>query len=167
MKRLIAFLFALTVMLSGVTVLYEIDRLGVEQVKNVQLNVELKDTFVKVEPPTYRDRLEFQVSRGEIRALDMTITAYDLSYDSCEKHPEHPEYGITASGEYVREGFVAVDPDVIPLHTRLYIDGYGIVVAKDVGGAIVGNRLDIFMPSKEDCKKWGVQKRRVYILGKE
>ena len=132
------------------------------------IKVSLVDTYQPVsppEPPTYKERLEQMASRGEIRYLYMKITAYDLSYESCEKEEDDPAYGITYSGEPVREGIVAVDPKVIPIHTKLYIDGYGVVEAKDIGGAIKGNRLDIFMWDKSKAKEWGVQTRKVYILG--
>lgn len=112
-----------------------------------------------------RDRMQVLTSRGEAREMQMEITAYDLSFESCGKHPWEDDYGITASGEYAQEGFVAVDPTVIPLNTRVWIDGYGMAVAKDTGGAIKGLKIDIFMPKMEDCDKWGRQTRTVYILG--
>lgn len=112
----------------------------------------------------YCERLESQVSRGEIRSLYVEATAYDLSYESCEKYEDDPDYGITASGEYAEIGMIAVDPDVIPMHSRCYIEGLGIVYAKDVGGAIIGNRIDIFMGSKEKCLIWGRKPVKIYIL---
>lgn len=104
------------------------------------------------------------------RALDMVATAYDLSYESCGKYPDHPEYGITASGARVQPGTVAVDPDVIPLGTRLYVastDGspdYGFATALDTGSAIKGYRIDLFMESKEDALAYGIRQVKVYIL---
>ena len=88
----------------------------------------------------------YKSSRGETfrykKVLNMKATAYDLSYESCGKHPDHPLYGITASGMKARKGVVSVDPKVIPLHTRLYIEAtdgswaYGYAVAGDTGGAV-------------------------------
>lgn len=57
-----------------------------------------------------------------------------------------PHYGITASGVPVTRGIVAVDPNVVPLGTRLYIPGYGFAVAGDTGGGIVGNMIDLGYP---------------------
>src|SRR5690606_7527698 len=89
-------------------------------------------------------RTTFVSSRGQVtrfvRALKMTATAYDATYESCGKHPDHPYYGITYSGLKVRPGIVAVDPKVIPLGTYLYVEGYGEALAADIGGAIKGNR---------------------------
>ena len=59
---------------------------------------------------------------------------------------------------------IAVDPRVIPLGTRLYVDGYGYGRALDVGGAIKGNRIDVFLPSEAECRRWGVRTVKVYIL---
>jgi len=67
--------------------------------------------------------------------------------------------GITA----VR-GVVAVDPDVIPLGTRLFIPGYGEAVAADTGGAIVGNRIDLVMDSYGEAMDFGRRDVTVYVL---
>jgi 3D (Asp-Asp-Asp) domain-containing protein len=160
LKKTLA-LFATTVVLIGATALYEHGQRA-EQVTNiVQPNVKLQDTYVRVEPPTYRERLEYQVSRGEIRAKVMEITAYSATIEDCGK-----EDGITASGEKIYRGVVAADPS-IPFGTRLYIEGVGIVVVKDRGGAIQGDILDLYVPEPKDAKEWGRQKRKVYFLGKD
>lgn len=114
------------------------------------------------------------VSRsGNIRAkrvLTMTATAYDLSFESCGKRPGQRGYGITASGMKARRGVVAVDPSVIPLGTRLYIetaDGsfvYGNAIAGDKGGAIKGNKIDLFMDTRAECMQFGRRTVKVYIL---
>lgn len=61
-------------------------------------------------------------------------------------------------------GIVAVDPRVIPLGTRLYIDGYGHARAMDTGGAIKGNRIDLFFDSREEALRWGRRSVKVFIL---
>jgi len=102
--------------------------------------------------------------------LDMVATAYDLSYESTGKNPGDPYYGITASGAKAQLGTVAVDPRVIPLGTKLYVastDGspdYGFATALDTGGAIKGNRIDLFMESNSDAYKFGIRQVKVYIL---
>ena len=70
--------------------------------------------------------------------------------------------GTTASGQPVSEAVVAVDPRVIPLGTHIVIDGLGTKVAGDTGGNITGNRLDIWMPSSDDCLRFGRQHRQVW-----
>lgn len=78
--------------------------------------------------------------------------------------------GTTASGlQCVRkpEGIstIAVDPNVIPLGTYMYIDGYGYAVAADTGGAIKGNKIDIYYDYEQECCDWGVRNVKVTILG--
>jgi uncharacterized protein YabE (DUF348 family) len=112
-------------------------------------------------------------SRGSVRfkrAINMTATAYDATFESTGKHPGDPGYGITRSGTKVRPGVVAVDPKVIPLGTKLYVKSldstpdYGFASAEDTGGAIKGNKIDLYMESPEDVRKYGKRKVLVYIL---
>ncbi|QXM06868.1 G5 domain-containing protein [Crassaminicella indica] len=112
-------------------------------------------------------------ARGKLRVkkvIKMTATAYDATFESCGKHPSHPEYGITRSGTRVRPGVVAVDPRVIPLGTKLYVkalDGskdYGFASAEDTGGAIKGKRIDLYFESPRDVARYGKRKVLVYVL---
>jgi 3D (Asp-Asp-Asp) domain-containing protein len=88
----------------------------------------------------------------EKNALKMKATAYDLSVESCGKKPGDPGYGITSSGSRATVGrTVAVDPEVIPLGSKLMIhfpDEYshlnGIYVAEDTGRLIKGTSIDVF-----------------------
>lgn len=63
--------------------------------------------------------------------------------------------GRTASGIPVRKGVVAVDPELIPLGTRLFVPGYGRGIAADVGVAIKGRIIDLWMPTNAAARKWG------------
>jgi len=75
------------------------------------------------------------------------------------KNPDHPEFGITYTGIRAKKGVVA--PKVIPLGTKLYIEGIG---GTDIGSAVKGNVIDLYMDSRQAVKQWGVKKVRVYIL---
>lgn len=95
-----------------------------------------------------------------IKKLKCEFTAY--SYDD-----HGPSY--TFSGEKARVGYVAVDRSVIPLHSYLYVvldNGfvYGYCYAKDTGGAIKGNIVDVFLPSDSDCSNFGRRQGTVYVL---
>ncbi len=72
--------------------------------------------------------------------------------------------GNTSIGLYPKRGIVAVDPRVIPYYTKLYIPGYGMAIAGDTGGAIVGTRIDLFMDSLHECYQWGRRDVEIYIL---
>lgn len=71
---------------------------------------------------------------------------------------------ITATGKRAQYGIAAVDPDVIPLGTRLYIPGYGYAVAADTGGAIQGMRIDLCFNSRSEAIRWGRRRVEVYIV---
>jgi len=70
----------------------------------------------------------------------------------------------TATGTWPSRGTVAVDPRVIPLGTELHIEGYGPAVAADTGGAIQGQRVDLYMDTEHECWQWGRRKVEVRVL---
>ncbi len=79
--------------------------------------------------------------------------------------------GLTATGKACAVGRVAVDPRIIPLGTRLYIEAwdgsswtYGYAVAEDTGGAIKGHKIDLYRNTESECINFGVRKARVYVL---
>ncbi|HEY7379773.1 MAG TPA: 3D domain-containing protein [Gaiella sp.] len=73
--------------------------------------------------------------------------------------------GRTASGLPVGPGIVAVDPTVIPLGTRMFVPGYGPGVAADVGSAVKGNIIDLWMPSRAAALRWGRRTVTITIYG--
>jgi len=95
------------------------------------------------------------------RRVKMEATAYTAGYCCTGKHPDDPWYRITASGREVQHGIVAVDRNIIPLGTRLYVEGYGFALAADVGGAIRGYKIDLFMEDLEDALRFG--RRHIYV----
>ncbi|MDU2184171.1 MAG: 3D domain-containing protein, partial [Negativicoccus succinicivorans] len=72
--------------------------------------------------------------------------------------------GITASGMKAGYGVVAVDPNVIPMGTRVFVPGYGEAIAADTGGAIIGNRIDLCMETYDECYQYGRRNVEVYVL---
>lgn len=103
----------------------------------------------------YLERSNTEPSRYN-RTLTMTATAYTRFDDGCGNY--------TSRGHLLRKGLVAVDPNVIPMGTRLYIPGYGYAIADDIGGAIKGNKIDLAFESLSDAYQFGRQKITVYIL---
>ncbi|TQR18209.1 G5 and 3D domain-containing protein [Psychrobacillus vulpis] len=108
------------------------------------------------------------VSRGERAATApsggsefyVTATAYTAQCNGCT--------GVTATGINLKSNpdvkVVAVDPSVIPLGSKVWVEGYGYAVAGDTGGAIKGNKIDLFMPSKSKAYNFGRKKVRIKVL---
>jgi uncharacterized protein YabE (DUF348 family) len=84
---------------------------------------------------------------------------------TCDKSPDHPEYGITYTGKRATRGIIAVDPRVIPLHTRMYVPGYGLGAAEDIGGKIKGLHIDVCFDDADIGKGlWDTHYVDVYLL---
>lgn len=96
------------------------------------------------------------------------ITAYTAGYESTGKTPSHPAYGITASGEVVKENYTIACPPELEFGTEVYIPYFSQkFVCKDRGGAIKGKALDVYMEKLVDAKQFGRQMLEVHILKQE
>ena len=92
------------------------------------------------------------VATGGAAGLDRgAADSYRLKVDAVAYHLP----GKTALGLPVGKGVVAVDPKLIPLGTRLFVPGYGRSIAADVGTAIKGRIIDVWMPSDAAARSWG------------
>ncbi len=98
---------------------------------------------------------------------NVTLTAYDAGLNSTGKEEGHPQYGITFTGTTVEQGrTVAVDPKVIPLGWWIYIEGVGLRRAEDIGSAIKGKKVDVYMDSEDQANIFGRKRgNTVYIIG--
>ena len=90
------------------------------------------------------------------KVLTVEATAYS------SQDPGNGNY--TATGSRLKKGIVSVDPRLIPLGTKLYVEGYGYAVADDVGGAIKGHRIDLAYDSRSEALQFGRQTVKVYVL---
>ncbi|MYL73117.1 LysM peptidoglycan-binding domain-containing protein [Halobacillus litoralis] len=88
---------------------------------------------------------------GVVKTLNMEATAYTAFCEGCS--------GTTSTGIDLRanpdQKVIAVDPNVIPLGSEVYVEGYGKAIAGDIGGAIQGNRIDVFMADRSDALDFG------------
>ncbi|MCM2532840.1 3D domain-containing protein [Neobacillus pocheonensis] len=94
------------------------------------------------------------------KEITVKATAYTASCEGCS--------GITATGVNIKANpdarVIAVDPKVIPLGSKVYVEGVGEAIAADTGGAIKGNRIDVFVPSEQNAINFGVKYLKVTIL---
>jgi uncharacterized protein YabE (DUF348 family) len=104
-----------------------------------------------------------QVSRGNDKvAKEFTVssTAYTAYCNGCS--------GITSTGINLKANpnvkVIAVDPSVIPLGTKVYVEGYGYAVAGDTGSAVKGNKIDVFFATKAEAYRWGRKTVKIKIL---
>lgn len=90
------------------------------------------------------------------RAMYVSASAYSAYDPGNSKH--------TASGTLVRRGVIAVDPDVIPLGTHVFIPGYGEAVAEDIGSSIRGHRIDVAFDTHEEALSFGRRDLEIIII---
>ncbi|MBO2536697.1 LysM peptidoglycan-binding and 3D domain-containing protein [Rummeliibacillus suwonensis] len=94
------------------------------------------------------------------KTLTVTATAYTPNCAGCS--------GITATGINVKANpnmkVIAVDPSIIPLGSKVWVEGYGTAIAGDTGGAIKGHKIDLLMPSNGQANSWGVRTVTIKIL---
>lgn len=100
----------------------------------------------------------------ELAQARRLLTLEATGYDPGPVDNSRGWVGTTKSGERARFGIVAVDPRVIPLGTRVYVEGYGPGLAADIGGAIKGKRIDLCFNSTRQANAWGRRKTRVWVV---
>ncbi len=132
---------------------------------------ETTESIVLIEPTTQVVNIgaENKISTEEgflpySEVLYMNASAYTPGFESTGKNPGDAGYGKTATGAIATKGIVAVDPRVIPLGTKLYIENYGIAIAADTGGAIKGNKIDLCYESVNEALSFGRRNINVYVL---
>ena len=109
------------------------------------------------------DKAVEPVSLGEFK-----LTGYCFCEICCGKWANNRPNGIVygAIGEELKEGYsIAVDPTVIPYRTEVIMNGH-IYKAQDCGGAIKGNRIDVYFSSHKDALEFGVQSAEVFLVEK-
>jgi 3D (Asp-Asp-Asp) domain-containing protein/LysM repeat protein len=119
-------------------------------------------TAVQVPTPTPAPAAPAQADTQSAAPKEITVkaTAYTADCEGCS--------GITKTGVNLKanpdEKVIAVDPSVIPLGSKVYIEGYGEATAADTGGAIKGNRIDVYMQNESDALQFGAKELTVKIL---
>lgn len=93
------------------------------------------------------------------KTYTVKATAYTANCKNCS--------GITATGLNLKKNpnvkAISVDPKLIPLGSKVYVEGYGTAIAADTGGAMKGKKIDVFMSSKSKALKWGVKTVKIKV----
>lgn len=94
------------------------------------------------------------------KEMTVTATAYTAYCEGCS--------GTTYSGQNLRanpnQKVIAVDPRLIPIGSRVWVEHYGEAIAGDIGGAIKGHKIDVFIPSHDQAMAWGVKQVKIKVL---
>ena len=136
------------------------DQLILRGIDSSSSQTTLKSTSNKVNTQTQAPRVATAPTSSTLREMTVTATAYTAYCKGCS--------GTTYTGIDLRsdpnQKVIAVDPSVIPLGSRVWVEGYGEAIAGDIGGAIKGNIIDVFLEHKQDALNWGRKKVTIKIL---
>ncbi|MHA6251505.1 PcsB-like coiled-coil domain-containing protein [Oceanobacillus sp. CAU 1775] len=123
------------------------------------VQVAKKQEKTQVQSPAPKKNKEVNEKEQVKNSFTVTSTAYTANCAGCS--------GITSTGINLNKNpnqkVIAVDPSVIPLGSVVYVEGYGYAIAGDTGGAIRGNKIDVFVKTKAEALNWGVRTVRVTI----
>ncbi|SFM49658.1 Uncharacterized conserved protein YabE, contains G5 and tandem DUF348 domains [Gracilibacillus orientalis] len=125
----------------------------------VSANTSSSSSNTKTETETETVSRSGSEEKGE--TIHMKATAYNWDCATCDGR------GMTSTGYDLKEnpnGVVAVDPSVIPLGTKVWVEGYGYAIARDTGGNINGNKIDLHMPTKDQAASYGMKTVEVRIV---
>ena len=120
-------------------------------------NKVIKKVKVKIEPVTKKIKNTTESSNVE---MVVNSTAYTASCKGCS--------GITRTGIDLRKNpnlkVISVDPELIPLGSKVWVEGYGEAIAGDTGGSIKGKKIDVFIPNRAKALLWGNRQVRIKII---
>ena len=152
--------------------LYKISQMHNVSVTNIKKWNNLKSSVIKpnqklrlvksskVASSTSSAKLPSRNDDQAVKEFTVSATAYTAHCNGCT--------GLTKTGLNLRKNpdlkVIAVDPNVIKLGTKVHVEGYGYAVAGDIGSAIKGNKIDVFIPNKTRAYQWGRKNVTIKIL---
>ena len=141
-----------------------------------EITLQKRTLKARTTPATYVSSNQIEIPRTLEETIDFSkyprkkvvATGYTAGVESTGKSEGHPQYGITYSGVQVTRDLystIAADLSVFPLGTILYIPDYGYGVVTDIGGAIKGNKIDLYFETVEDVyNEWGKREIEVFVI---
>ena len=141
----------------------EIIMLQTKQIDVLQQKLSDAENTIKEQEKTIQKIKQEEVQKKTLEDADKGtyLGNFNLSFYSKEQFPN----SSTSTGVMPQVGVtVAVDPKVIPLGTKIHIEGLGVRIAQDTGGAIKGNKLDVFVATTAEAYQMGRQNRKVWIV---
>lgn len=135
-------------------------------------NAMLKEELLMVRTSEGGWKFQYEQALEKIKELEQRdyvgqfkVTWYTAGEESTGKTPDHPEYGITATGTEVTPGqTIASDWSILPPGTKVYIEGIGERIVEDSGSGVNGKHIDVYIPNVDEAYARGVSYAKVYIL---
>ncbi|HLR22677.1 MAG TPA: 3D domain-containing protein [Pseudogracilibacillus sp.] len=126
------------------------------------------ETYISSDQIDESKTIEEAIDFSDYPTSTVVATGYTAGHESTGKTEGHPDYGITYSGVEVKRDLystIAADLDTFPIGTILYIPDYGYGVVADIGGAITGNKIDLYFDTVEEVyNEWGKKEVEVYVI---
>ncbi|HBV86603.1 MAG TPA: hypothetical protein DEF42_08100 [Desulfosporosinus sp.] len=137
-----------------------------QQVQAVfELEAPKKEIILRNTKPIPKKKVTIENSTPKAANLDVDLTKLNISKTLTVEATAYTYTGNnTATGVKPREGLIAVDPRVIPMGSKVYVEGYGYAIAADTGGSIRGNRIDVFYSTLRKCIDWGRRSVQIHVL---
>lgn len=134
------------------------EEIQVEEVKEVKKEKECKVVEEPVKEETAKEV-------KQVKETSESSEVFNLGTHMVVESTSYCQGSVTATGTKARWGVIAVDPNIIPFGTKVYIPQFDkVFIAEDTGGAIKGNKIDIFMEDSNDAINWGRRNIDIYIL---
>jgi resuscitation-promoting factor RpfB len=135
--------------------------IAVKQIKNSKTRIVAIGTkVVERRSANVQNRPTSRGQHGAAKEFYVTATAYTAYCEGCS--------GITRTGINLRRNpsvkVIAVDPNIIPLGSKVYVEGYGYAIAADTGSGINGYEIDVFLPERSDAIRWGRKRVKIKVL---
>jgi len=148
--------------------LAEQEKAGIEsQLKDIQAKIKSDQEEAKTRTKTRTTASKAKPAPTSNKETTAAIKGKEMYVTATAYSPEE-SFHITAAGYNIRKHpnmkLIAVDPRVIPLGKKVWVEGYGIAVAGDTGGAIKGHKIDVLLPTTSQCIQWGRKTVKIIVL---
>lgn len=145
---------------------------AVVEIPEISVEAEVPEEDVAIPEPDEDQKIEAALKEKGTRLDGVKITHYCICKKCCGKNPDHPAYGITASGAKAQPNVtVAVDPKVIPLGSDVLVDyGDGEIhsyIAQDTGSGVGGSHIDLCVADHQTAINLGVKTATVWFIAPE
>lgn len=162
MMKLILSLLAATAISTATGVIVQAEEMNLNKDKNENVETIENNDIVQAAPVKPKNSAEAAMKETikVSQEISVAATAYTAECKGCS--------GTTANGTDLQANpdvkVIAVDPAIIPLGSKVYVEGYGYAVAADTGGGIDGNEIDVYLQEEEDAIEWGRKQVKVTIV---